>query len=94
MGGGTMLKQIKYCLAAVPAAIGLMASGAGPAAAAIHIDELVGAGGVPVAQSTVTLWAASAAAPALLGQAKTGVTSALRFRMKRAALARPDPRGT
>jgi hypothetical protein len=43
-----------------------------PASAAIHLDGQVQAGGGPVAQSTVTLWAASANAPMHLGQAKTG----------------------
>ena len=36
---------------------------AGPAEAAVNIEGQVQAGGGPVAQSTVTLWAASANAP-------------------------------
>ena len=42
------------------------------ALAAVHLDGEVQAGGGPVTQSTVTLWAASANAPTQLGQAKTG----------------------
>lgn len=42
-----------------------------PAVAAVNIDGQVQAGGGPVAQSTVTLWAGSAIAPTQLGQAKT-----------------------
>ncbi len=45
---------------------------AGPAEAAVHVEGQVQAGGGPVAQSTVTLWAASANAPMQLGQTKTG----------------------
>jgi hypothetical protein len=43
-----------------------------PAEAAINLDGQVKAGGGPIAQSTVTLWAASANAPVQLGQATTG----------------------
>jgi hypothetical protein len=53
-------------------AVALLGWVSGPAAAAVHIDGQVQAGGGPVAQSTVTLWAASANAPTRLGQAKTG----------------------
>ena len=42
------------------------------ASAAVHLDGQVLAGGGPVAQSTVTLWAASVNEPTQLGQANTG----------------------
>jgi hypothetical protein len=41
-------------------------------AAAVSITGRVLGGGAPIANSTVTLWAATAGAPAQLGQAKTG----------------------
>src|SRR5271157_6398612 len=43
----------------------------GAADAAVRIDGLVQAGGGPVANSTVTLWAASEGEPKQLAQAKT-----------------------
>jgi hypothetical protein len=52
--------------------LGALGWASGPAAAAVTIDGQVQAGGGPVAQSAVTLWAASANAPAQLGQATTG----------------------
>ena len=52
-------------------AIGSLVS-AMPALAALGLDGQVLGGGVPVANSTVTLWAATSGAPAQLGQAKTG----------------------
>ena len=52
--------------------VGLLGWATGSAAAAVHIDGQVQAGGGPVAQSIVTLWAASANAPTRLGQATTG----------------------
>ena len=45
---------------------------AGPAAAAVRIEGQVQAGGGAVARSTVSLWAASADAPARLAQVDTG----------------------
>ena len=51
---------------------GLFGWACGPAAAAVHIEGQVQAGGGPVAESTVTLWAASANAPARLAQVNTG----------------------
>ena len=49
--------------------LGLISS---QAAAAVRIEGQVQAGGAPVAHSAVTLWAASASAPARLAQAETG----------------------
>src|SRR5262245_26704283 len=43
-----------------------------PALAAVSLDGQVLSGGGPVANSIVTLWAATAGAPAHLGQARTG----------------------
>lgn len=43
----------------------------GPAAAAIRLDGQVQGGGAPIANSTVTLWSASASAPSQLAQVKT-----------------------
>ena len=51
--------------------VGLLAWASGPAAAAMRIRGQVQAGGGPVAQSAVTLWAGSANAPVRLGQATT-----------------------
>src|SRR4051794_33044638 len=66
-----MLKRIRFGLAALPVAIGVTASGAAAADAAVRIDGEVESGGGAAAQSTVTLWAASAGAPTQLGQART-----------------------
>ena len=51
--------------------LGLLGFLGGPADAAVHIDGQVQAGGGPVANSTVTLWAASTDAPKQLAQVKT-----------------------
>jgi len=53
-------------------AAGLLDWASGPAAAATRIEGQVQAGGGAVAGSTVSLWAASANAPARLAQATTG----------------------
>lgn len=50
----------------------LTAGAAGPAIAAVHLSGQVQAGGGAVAQSAVTLWAASTAAPRMLAQVQTG----------------------
>src|SRR5215472_15185820 len=52
-------------------AVGLLAGPLGPAAAAVRIEGQVQAGGGPLANSTVTLWAASAGEPRQLAQART-----------------------
>src|SRR5215475_8033447 len=52
-------------------AIGSLMS-ATPALAAVSLKGQVLSGGGPVANSTVTLWAATAGAPAQFGQARTG----------------------
>jgi hypothetical protein len=50
---------------------GLLGCVCGPAAAAVHIEGQVQAGGGPLASSTVTLWAASASDPKQLAQTRT-----------------------
>jgi hypothetical protein len=52
-------------------AASIISSATSPAAAAVHMDGQVQAGGGPVAGSTVTLWAAGASEPKQLAQAKT-----------------------
>ena len=67
-----MLKNGKAQIFAVFLAVGLLGWTCDPAAAAVRIEGQVEAGNGPVAQSTVTLWAASANAPVRLAQAQTG----------------------
>jgi hypothetical protein len=50
---------------------GILVCASGPTAAAVRIEGLVQAGGGPLANSVVTLWAASAGQPRQLGQAST-----------------------
>ena len=50
---------------------GLFVSACGSAVAAVRIEGQVQGGGGPIANSTVTLWSASANAPSQLGQVKT-----------------------
>jgi len=66
------MNRSKCGTAAVVIAAGLLAGIAVPAEAAVRIEGQVKAGGGAVAGSTVTLLAASAGAPARLGQATTG----------------------
>jgi hypothetical protein len=51
----------------------------GPAAAAISIEGQVQGGGASIANSTVTLWSASAGAPSRLAQAKTDSNGQFQF---------------
>src|SRR5262245_62830916 len=51
--------------------VGLVSFTSGPVAAAIRIEGQVQAGGGPLANSTVTLWAASTADPRQLAQTTT-----------------------
>ena len=51
--------------------LGLLGLAGGAANAAVRIDGQVQAGGGPVADSTVTLWAGSAGEPKQLAQGKT-----------------------
>jgi|SRR5271166_3077658 len=69
-----MKVQIQQWPARGALAFGILAflgSACGAAKAAVRIDGLVQAGGGPVANSTVTLWAASEGEPKQLAQAKT-----------------------
>jgi hypothetical protein len=50
---------------------GMLVCASGPTAAAVRIEGLVQGGGGPLANSTVTLWAASAGQPRQLAQART-----------------------
>jgi hypothetical protein len=67
-----MQSKLRAHLLGTALILGALGFAGAPASAAIHLDGQVQAGGGPVAQSTVTLWAASANAPMQLGQAKTG----------------------
>jgi hypothetical protein len=66
-----MLKNGKAHPIASLVVLGLLSAACGPAAAAMRIEGQVQAGGGAVAGSTVTLWAATASAPAQLAQART-----------------------
>ena len=56
----------------VLATCGLLGWACNPAAAAVHIEGQVQAGGGPLANSTVTLWEANAGDPKQLAQTQTG----------------------
>jgi sugar lactone lactonase YvrE len=71
-----MHKHARYRLAALPIGLGLLTLGAGAADAAIQIEGQVQAAGRPIANSTVTLWSASAAEPRQVAQARTGADGA------------------
>ena len=67
-----LLRNGKARLVALLVAAGSLGWASGPAAAAVRIEGQVQAGRGPVAQSTMTLWAASDSAPARLAQTQTG----------------------
>jgi hypothetical protein len=67
-----MIQLGKGSIAAVLATCGLFGWACNPAAADVRIEGLVQAGGAPLANSTVTLWAASAGEPRQLAQVKSG----------------------
>ena len=66
-----MLKVEKARMVAMLVTMGAMAWTCGSTAAAVRIEGQVQAGGGPLANSTVTLWAASAGEPRQLAQART-----------------------
>ena len=66
-----MIEIGKASIAAVLAMCGLFGSACSPAAAAVRIEVQVQAGGGAVANSTVTLWGASAGEPKQLAQTQT-----------------------
>ena len=67
-----MIETGKAGLAVVLTACGLLGWACSPAAADIRIEGQVQAGGAPLANSIVTLWAASAGEPRQLAQVKSG----------------------
>jgi hypothetical protein len=60
-------------------AVGLLAGSLGPAAAAVRIEGQVQVGGGPLANSAVTLWAASAGQPRQLAQTRTSSDGRFEF---------------
>jgi len=67
-----MIETGKGSIAVVLATCGLLGWACNPAAAAVHIEGQVQAGGGPLANSTVTLWEANAGDPKQLAQTQTG----------------------
>jgi hypothetical protein len=67
-----MAKTGKVQVTAMLMAVGLLGWASSPCAADVRIAGQVQAGGGPVANSTVTLWAASTDQPARLAQTETG----------------------
>ena len=67
-----MIMNDKAYIGAILATCGLFGWACNPAAAAVHIQGQVQAGGGPLANSTVTLWAANAGDPKQLAQTQTG----------------------
>ena len=67
-----MIKIGKVSVAAALAMCGLFGWACNPAAADVRIEGQVQAGGGPLANSTVTLWAANAGDPKQLAQTQTG----------------------
>src|SRR5262249_53098086 len=69
----TMIKITKaHLMIRVGLIVGLLSFTSAPVAAAVRIEGQVQAGSGPLANSTVTLWAASAADPRQLAQTTTG----------------------
>jgi hypothetical protein len=64
---------------------GLFVWACGPAAAAVRIEGQVQGGGGPIANSTVTLWAASANAPSQLAQVKTDANGGFEITAERSS---------
>jgi hypothetical protein len=65
-----MFKGDKAQIATMLLSVGLLGWASGTAAAAVRVEGQVQAGGGPLANSTVTLWAASAGEPKQLAQAR------------------------
>jgi hypothetical protein len=66
----SMLKIDKARIGTVLLTVGILGCTCGPTAAAVRIEGQVQAGGSPLANSTVTLWAASAGEPRQLAQTR------------------------
>src|SRR5215469_3450055 len=62
---------MRRTISAILMSVGLVSFTSGPVAAAVHVEGQVQAGGGPLANSTVTLWAASTADPRQLAQTRT-----------------------
>src|SRR5215469_2587870 len=62
---------MKRTISAILMSVGLMSFTSAPVSAAVHIEGQVQAGGGPLTNSTVTLWAASTADPRQLAQTTT-----------------------
>ncbi len=67
-----MIEIGKASMAAVLTTCGLFGWACNPAAADVRIEGQVQVGGAPLANSIVTLWAASAGEPKQLAQMKSG----------------------
>ena len=70
-----MIETGKAGMALVLATCGLAGWACNLAAAAVHIEGQVQAGGGPLANSVVTLWAANAGDPKQLAQTQTGIVA-------------------
>jgi len=66
-----MLKTNKAQIVTMLLILGMLVYASGPAAAAVRVEGQVQAGGGPLANSTVTLWAGSVGDPRQLAQTKT-----------------------
>jgi hypothetical protein len=68
-----MFKPYRANIATMLLALGMLGSECGSTSAAIRIEGQVQAGGGGIANSSVTLWAATASEPRQLAQARTNV---------------------
>src|SRR5262249_1207746 len=79
-----MFKIGKAQLPSVILTVGMLGYACGPTDAAVRIEGQVQAGGGPIANSTVTLWGASAVEPRQLAQTTmVALSSAVRKRLAR-----------
>jgi hypothetical protein len=83
-----MLRIVKAQAVSMLLTLGALGCASGPAVAAVRFEGQVQAGGVPLANSTVSLWATSAAEPRQLTQANTGGDG--RFQISSEASIDPD----
>ena len=80
-----MPKNAKAQIIAALLTAGLLGWACDPAAAAVRIEGQVQGGGGPIANSTVTLWAASANAPSQLAQVKTDTNGGFEITVERSS---------
>ena len=80
-----MPKNAKAQFIAALLTVGLFVWAWSPAAAAVRIEGQVQGGGGPIANSTVTLWAASTNAPSQLGQVKTDANGGFEITVERSS---------